>query len=41
MAGKLFDGIVRYDDTFYDMVNEETMQERDMVAMGQMLLRGM
>jgi hypothetical protein len=38
MVGKLFDGIVRYDDSFYDslarMVNEEPVQTRDMVAMG-------
>jgi hypothetical protein len=38
MAGKLFDGIVRFDDSFYDslarMVNEESVQQRDLVAMG-------
>jgi hypothetical protein len=40
MFGQLFDGIVRYDDTFYDslarMLNEEPVHERDMVAMGQL-----
>jgi hypothetical protein len=38
MAGKLFDGIARFDDMFYDslarMVDEEPVQERDLVAMG-------
>src|SRR5262245_43732639 len=38
--GKLFDGIVRLDDTFFDslakMVNEEPVATRDMVAMGQL-----
>jgi hypothetical protein len=37
MAGKLFDGIVRFDDTFFDslarIVAEEPVQERDFVAM--------
>ena len=37
MAGKLFDGIARFDDTFYDslarIVDEEPVQERDAVAM--------
>ena len=37
IAGKTFDGIARYDDTFYDrlaeMVNEEPVQTRDLVAM--------
>ncbi|HKE86821.1 MAG TPA: DUF1214 domain-containing protein [Vicinamibacterales bacterium] len=37
MAGKLFDGIARFDDTFYDslarIVDEEPVQERDSVAM--------
>jgi hypothetical protein len=40
MSGKLFDGIARMDDTFFDslakMVNEEPVEERDMVAMGQL-----
>ncbi len=40
IAGKLFDGIARMDDTFFDslakMVNEEPVQTRDMVAMGQL-----
>jgi hypothetical protein len=44
MVGKLFDGIVRYDDTFYDslalMINEEPVHERDMVAMGQLRTLG-
>jgi hypothetical protein len=37
MAGKVFDGLVRYDDTFYDslarIVGEEPVQDRDLVAM--------
>jgi hypothetical protein len=40
MAGKLFDGITRYDESFYaslaHMVNEEPVQKRDLVAMGQL-----
>jgi hypothetical protein len=40
MAGKLFDGIQRFDDTFYDslarMVSEEPVQPHDLVAMGQL-----
>jgi hypothetical protein len=40
MAGKLFDGIARFDDTFYDslarMVNDEPVQTRDLVAMAQL-----
>jgi hypothetical protein len=40
MAGNLFDGIVRFDDTFYEslarMVNDEPVQTRDLVAMGQL-----
>jgi len=40
IAGTLFDGISRMDDTFFDslarMVNEEPVQSRDMVAMGQL-----
>jgi hypothetical protein len=40
MAGKMFDGIARLDDTFYDslakMVNEEPVQMRDLVTMGQL-----
>lgn len=37
MAGKHFDGIVRFDDTFFDslarIIAEEPVQERDLVAM--------
>jgi hypothetical protein len=37
MSGKMFDGIVRFDDTFYDslarIVGEEPVQDRDFVAM--------
>src|SRR5262249_11204599 len=40
IEGKLFDGIVRIDDTFFDslarMLNEEPVQTRDLVAMGQL-----
>ena len=40
VAGKLFDGIVRMDDTFFDslarMLNEEPTQTRDLAAMGQL-----
>jgi hypothetical protein len=40
ISGKLFDGIARMDDTFFDslakMVNEEPVQARDAVAMGQL-----
>jgi hypothetical protein len=40
MAGKLFDGIARFDDSFYDslarVVNDEPVQTRDLVAMGQL-----
>ena len=40
MAGKLLDGIARFDDTFYDslarMVDEEPVLKRDFVAMGQL-----
>jgi hypothetical protein len=40
MTGKLFDGIAPFDDKFYDrlaqMVNEEPVQRRDFVAMGQL-----
>jgi hypothetical protein len=40
IAGKLFDGIVRMDDTFFDslarMVNEEPVQTRDLATMGQL-----
>ena len=40
MADKLFDGIVPYDDTFFDgltrMLNEEPVQTRDLVAMAQL-----
>lgn len=44
VAGKLFDAAVRYDDTFYDslarMLNEEPVQTRDLVTMGQLGLLG-
>jgi len=44
ISGKLFDGIVRYDHTFYDglarMVNEEPVQERDLVAMAELRTLG-
>jgi hypothetical protein len=40
IAGQLFDGIARMDDTFFDalakMVNEEPVQAQDLVAMGQL-----
>jgi hypothetical protein len=40
MAGKLFDGIATFDDRFYDslaqMVNDEPVKARDLVAMGQL-----
>jgi len=40
IAGKLFDGIAKFDASFYDslarMVNEEPVLVRDMVAMGQL-----
>ena len=40
IAGKLFESIAKMDDTFFDslakMVNEEPVQMRDMVAMGQL-----
>lgn len=40
MAGKLFDGIAAMDDTFFEslarMIDEEPVQARDMVAMGQL-----
>jgi hypothetical protein len=40
IAGKPFEGIAAMDDTFFDslakMVNEETVQTRDLVAMGQL-----
>jgi len=40
MAGKPFDGIATFDDQFYDslarMVNDEPVQARDLVAMGQL-----
>src|SRR5262249_53096694 len=39
IAGKLFDGIVMMDDTFFDalarMLNEEPVQTRDLLPMGQ------
>jgi hypothetical protein len=38
MDGKLFDAIVRFDETYYanlaEMVNEEPVQEKDMTIMG-------
>ena len=40
ISGKLFDGIARMDESFYDvlakMVNEEPVQTRDLAAMGQL-----
>ena len=40
MSGKLVDGVVAFDETFYDrlarMVNEEPIQTRDLVTMGQL-----
>jgi hypothetical protein len=40
ISGKLFDGIVRYDETFYQslatMVAEEPVQTRDLAIMGQL-----
>ena len=40
IAGKLFDGIAHFDETFYDslarMVDEEPVQTRDLAAMGQL-----
>ena len=40
ISGKLFDGIVRYDETFYEslatMVAEEPVEPRDLVMMGQL-----
>lgn len=40
IAGKTFDGIVRFDDTFFDalarMVDEEPVQQRDKAVMGQL-----
>jgi hypothetical protein len=40
ITGKLFEGIATMDDTFFDslakMVNEEPVQTRDLVAMGQL-----
>jgi len=40
MSGRLFDGITAFDDSFYDslarMVNEEPVQARDLVALGQL-----
>jgi hypothetical protein len=40
MAGKLFDGIPPFDDRFYEslalIVNDEPVQTRDLVAMGQL-----
>jgi hypothetical protein len=40
MSGKLLDGVVAFDETFYErlakMVNEESVMTRDLVAMGQL-----
>lgn len=40
VSGKLIDGVVAFDETFYEslakMVNEEPVQTRDLVAMGQL-----
>jgi hypothetical protein len=40
ISGKLLDGVVAFDETFYErltkMVNEEPVQTRDLVAMGQL-----
>jgi hypothetical protein len=40
MSDRMFDGIVRFDETFYGslsrMINEEPVQPRDLVAMGQL-----
>jgi hypothetical protein len=39
MSGKLFDGVIRFDDSFFDslarMVSEEPVRTRDLVAMNQ------
>src|SRR5262245_5623479 len=44
MTGKLFDGIVRYDDGFYEslarMVNEEPIQPHDLIPMAQLRTLG-
>ena len=44
ISGKTFDGIVRFDDGFYDslarMVDEEPVQQRDKAVMGQLLSLG-
>jgi hypothetical protein len=44
MAGKLYNGIPAYDDTFFDrlakMLDEEPVQGRDLVAMGQLRTLG-
>jgi hypothetical protein len=44
MSGRLFDGAVRFDDTFFDslarMVGEEPMRTRDLVAVSQMSTLG-
>jgi hypothetical protein len=40
MSGKMFDGLAKFDDSFYDslarMVNEEPVQTRDLAVMGQL-----
>jgi hypothetical protein len=44
MSGKLFDAVVRFDDTFFEslarMVHEEPVQTRDLVAMNQIYSLG-
>ncbi|MDM0072531.1 DUF1254 domain-containing protein [Variovorax sp. J31P207] len=45
MAGKLMDGVVAFDETFYDrlarMVNEEPVMARDLVALSQLRSLGL
>jgi hypothetical protein len=45
MSGKLLDGVVAFDETFYDrlakMVNEEPVLTRDLVTMGQLRSLGL
>jgi hypothetical protein len=44
IAGRVFDGIVKFDESFYTslakMINEEPVQTRDLVAMGQLAAIG-
>jgi len=44
ITGRLFDGIVRYDDTFYDnlarIISEEPVQTRDLVPMAELRTLG-